>query len=387
MPVLSPSTVSDNLDLATANLVTFAKKNGSTDNITIVIVFLRAIDELAERANATKEKSATLEDATVLDVGITSTCRFIANRLDPYERPDNMNGDDADPMSAAAAAGQLASPMLSGGETGSAFDSPMGGGSMFSDSPDPFASAVAKNGALETSSDDFKRASPSMFDQPFDSDGERNSGSGVSAANAPGNRDEVDFMANQEQAWIHASSGAGAAGAHANFLLNNKSDSGFISPARSNNQSASSEDSAENHAERQASPESVDIKKAEDEDEEAESREVSKLLASAGGAPFDLLQAAKERDTPTPEMEENGKQKRILFFLLPPCFFWQLKMNIRFHGDLVGLQLRNCGSGNYTEGNLELVSSLRIGDMYFNADIWFRQGGSRTKHYRLIWGN
>lgn len=35
--------------------MTLAKDNGSTDNISIVVVFLRAIDELAERKKNTKE--------------------------------------------------------------------------------------------------------------------------------------------------------------------------------------------------------------------------------------------------------------------------------------------------------------------------------------------
>ena len=38
---------SDKLDLVSQELVKLAKDNGSTDNITIVVVFLKPIEELA----------------------------------------------------------------------------------------------------------------------------------------------------------------------------------------------------------------------------------------------------------------------------------------------------------------------------------------------------
>lgn len=66
---------------------------------------------------------------------------------------------------------------------------------------------------------------------------------------------------------------SGVSGANNPF---GKSDSGFISPAcaSSNNHSASSEDSAENHAERRGHGD-----EDEDGDEEAEAAQVAELLA------------------------------------------------------------------------------------------------------------
>ena len=64
---------SDNLDLISQKLVTLAKDQGSSDNISIVVVFFKPIEELISvphlpSAEPTKEN---------LYAGITSTCEFI----------------------------------------------------------------------------------------------------------------------------------------------------------------------------------------------------------------------------------------------------------------------------------------------------------------------
>lgn len=211
-------------------------------------------------------------------------------------------------------------------QLGSAFDSPSGGGAMFADisgvataTADPFMTAAA---ASDNNNDgQFKRASPSMFDQSLDSSKEQRAS------------DEVDFMANQSGAWASPFAAPGVPGGAA-AVAGIKTDSGFISPAcaSSNNHSASSEDSAENQADRDnTSPENEAVSAlesalpdlpigGEDEDEEElESIEVSRLLAGSGGASGgagssgkasleDLMKSAN-RETPTPPVGEadNGE--------------------------------------------------------------------------------
>ena len=149
--------------------------------------------------------------------------------------------------------------------------------------------------------DDFKNASLSMFEQ--------------SMSPSMFEKPEVgkpDFMASTENSWINN-----------NPALNNpflKGDSGFISPAcQSNNHSASSEDSAENHDERRDAVSASSMASNEEEDtiskspvvvdEEAEeAREVTKLLS--GGimeTQFGDLMMSANRETPTPPMEDTGK--------------------------------------------------------------------------------
>ena len=53
-----PSSLAENLSLVSQNLISLAKDNGSTDNITIIVVFLRPIEDLVEIAN-TKEAEGT----------------------------------------------------------------------------------------------------------------------------------------------------------------------------------------------------------------------------------------------------------------------------------------------------------------------------------------
>ncbi|TRY71111.1 hypothetical protein TCAL_02398, partial [Tigriopus californicus] len=295
----------ENLDLVSQRLVTLAKDNGSTDNITIIVVLLKPAAELASRdePDAASSKSATSE----IYQGVSSTCAFISNRQDPYQSMDKSTEDLASP----AVGNPFATPMDSEMNTNGSsqnnhfFDSPSGGG-MFSDSPNPFAEAGAKfsNEDMEALAKDmhFERASPSMFDQSLDSDSSRPSEDTNPSKNTDHN-DEPDFMANQENAWINHG--------HPYLAGQHKRDSGFISPAgTSNNHSASSEDSAENHAEREHSPESeeghhsVEVKDTLDE-EEAESMEVTKLLASAGGAKLDELLKSSREETPTPPIEDN----------------------------------------------------------------------------------
>ena len=99
--------------------------------------------------------------------------------------------------------------------------------------------------------EDFKNASPSMFEQSM-------SPSLFEKAKVeatPEAAGVADFMASTEHSWINNGPGSVAT---ASILTSNtnpflKGDSGFISPAcQSNNHSASSEDSAENHDEREA---------------------------------------------------------------------------------------------------------------------------------------
>ncbi len=120
-----------------------------------------------------------------------------------------MNGKQADETAAAAAAAgnPFASPaVLSAEANGSAFDSPAGGGAVFGDSPDPFASAAAAAAAAVAASqqdgdgalgegEQFKQASPSIFEQSVPSPSTPVGG-------------EADFMANQEAAWINQEGGA-----------------------------------------------------------------------------------------------------------------------------------------------------------------------------------
>ena len=214
---------------------------------------------------------------------------------------------------------------------------------------DPFASAGGAANAtsssstssvsglnMEESSGEFKRASPSMFDSPgqFDNSGKQSEESVGGHHHQGAGADVVDFMANQESAWIQSAAVAANNQHVVNhpFMIGGKGgDSGFISPAcASNNQSASSEDSAENHAERETSPENdllqsgaaaVPASSASAasgqqnliDEEEEESREVSKLLAKAGGPNLDELMSLSDREgsldpmqTP-PGEEDNGE--------------------------------------------------------------------------------
>ena len=90
--------------------------------------------------------------------------------------------------------------------------------------------------------EDFKNASPSMFEESM---------SPSLFEKAKVEATPTDFMASTEHSWINNGPAAAILTSSTNPFL--KGDSGFISPAcQSNNHSASSEDSAENHDEREA---------------------------------------------------------------------------------------------------------------------------------------
>ena len=178
---------------------------------------------------------------------------------------------------------------------------------------DSFEGMINEAFGTNVTSGDFKNASPSMFETSM----------------TP--KKPSDFMASTENSWINQAVGGG--GVTNPFL---KGDSGFISPAcQSNNHSASSEDSAENHDEREKAAVSMEAASTmdmemdassadgaastasmepEEDDEEAEAREVTKLLS--GGimeTQFGDLMSAVNRETPTPPMEDTGKLANFHF--------------------------------------------------------------------------
>ena len=98
----------------------------------------------------------------------------------------------------------------------------------------------------------FKNASPSMFEQSMSPNLFEKA---KVEATPEAQKAAADFMASTEHSWINNGPGSVATASILNSNTNPflKGDSGFISPAcQSNNHSASSEDSAENHDEREA---------------------------------------------------------------------------------------------------------------------------------------
>ena len=79
--------IAEKLDLVSQELVKLAKDNGSSDNISIVVVFLKPIDELVDSRNnmelpVTKDENTTNgtmnnNDKEVLYDGITSTSIYV----------------------------------------------------------------------------------------------------------------------------------------------------------------------------------------------------------------------------------------------------------------------------------------------------------------------
>ena len=80
--------ITDNLDLVSQRLVQLAKDNGSSDNITIIVLFLRPVEELVERYDSqykawVDEDSVTTanEDTAAVNKelysGVTSTSVFV----------------------------------------------------------------------------------------------------------------------------------------------------------------------------------------------------------------------------------------------------------------------------------------------------------------------
>ena len=58
------SSLAENLSLVSQNLISLAKDNGSTDNITIIVVFLRPIEDLVHIAKTKEEKEGTTATGT-----------------------------------------------------------------------------------------------------------------------------------------------------------------------------------------------------------------------------------------------------------------------------------------------------------------------------------
>lgn len=310
-------------------LVKLAKDNGSSDNISIVVVFLKPIEELAamelpvtKDINSDEITNGTMmnnNDKEMLYDGITSTSIYVGkNAIEVDDDNDSANGESRKTSSSSGA------ESIDDLKPNNPFASPDGGGFVYSEVVNPFSgmkdgesdSIPAVDQSLEgmineafgtvsvNKLDDFKNASPSMFDESmspglFDKAKVSNSGPG-------------DFMASTEGSWINNGAGGGAA---LNPFI--KGDSGFISPAcQSNNHSASSEDSAENHDEREAassmaSNEEEEVKSPvqneEIDEEEEEAKEVTKLLS--GGimeTQFGDLIFSANRETPTPPMEDTG---------------------------------------------------------------------------------
>jgi hypothetical protein len=315
--------LSDKLELISQQLTTLAKDQGSTDNITIVTVFLRPIEEIQERKKKRAAASAgnKTDDADnnnpAVFEGITSTSSYV-------QLPGcNMNGSTEQALEPPSPQAQTMShnpfAAVSSTNGSSAFDDPFSSDAAANNSnssaqqqqQEEMMAAMAEQHmmAFETSGE-FKRASPSMFDSPstFENSGKESG------------EDAVDFMANQENSWIGQAAAANpsVAALSSHPFLPSTNDSGFISPAcASNNASASSEDSAENHAERETSPESdlqrTGSNKGDDEDEDAEAAQVAMLLATAGGsgagASLEELMSLSDKDDArhTPPMEdENG---------------------------------------------------------------------------------
>lgn len=157
-----------------------------------MVVFLRPIEELIQSYNNTDTLDSSSDNQSLF-AGITSTSKFVGPNADMNGADDsNLGGQDA-----AALAGS------NGGEK-SLFDSPSGGGMTFGEpTENPFGTGLVaeesgiKPGDVSFGSEQFKQASPSLFEQSL------NSSSEVQEVRARGgSTEEVDFMANQEQNWI-----------------------------------------------------------------------------------------------------------------------------------------------------------------------------------------
>ena len=281
----------DDLNGVSQSLVTNAKNNGSTDNITVVVVFFKPAEQILAEAETRLRDNVQVDREALFD-GITSTSSFVGmngSEHDLEAPPANNENPFASPIGVENGGGNNEEPQKS------LFDSPSGGGVIFSDFNSP-----GVGGNPFDDQEQLKRASPSMFEQSLTSPAGSGSGTDIDKTRGGSENDAVDFMANQEHSWIqHAPAAAGL-----------KSDSGFAS---SNNASASSEGSAENN---------------EEDDEETEAREVSALLASgslsealsaggssagsvvgaggsgSGNASLQQLEDMMARDTPTPPIDE-----------------------------------------------------------------------------------
>ncbi len=309
-------------------LVKLAKDNGSTDNITVIVVFLKSIGDLINTDSMEDISTKDNNVSTDLYDGVTSTSVFIGKDV------DNMsNGNDSRKSSGASSSdsnpfltsGDLAGLGIDESPSKNPFANAEGGG-FYGEVVNPFAEgdggltnqngedAVDFSGLANSSGEEggFKRASPSLFGEADDS------GSAIGVAKR-GSDGIPDFMSSTEASWIPTGTPSGAAAGTNPFLL--KGDSGFISPVSksSNNQSASSEDSAENVEERSAvtgtgSDDPVaggpvlPVAEVDSDEEAKEAEEVTKLLSSGVmETQFGELMMSASRETPTPPAEETGK--------------------------------------------------------------------------------
>lgn len=333
-----------------------AKDNGSTDNITVVVVFLKPIEDILHKIRTQYHhlKNETIEEYDTvdcgasftyikvpglqLDEGITSTSKFVTDDSMNGDSTENLtNGDEAhyaddtpssgikannpftdmiepfpglsdkqfqgdsssdcgnNPFSSPGAQafggfGEVVNPFsdMSGndvnamqgfaGERRTTHSSSEGG----DDSLDGSCNDVMilqEGGLLNLSAEEFKQASPSMFEESqspsmFEKPPVEPINPGLISNNDDGLLNN-DFVANPAHSWISspnsnastddrssqnmstiAATGIGANPLTNPFLPHNKcGDSGFISPAgNSQHQSASSssEDSAENREERES---------------------------------------------------------------------------------------------------------------------------------------
>ena len=425
--------VSDNLDLVSQELVKLAKDKGSTDNITVVVVFLKPIEDLIKQSENYVHLENTDEDEVdtyrtnpqdqTLYEGITSTSVFITQATIMNGSSEDLVVTDLNGSNVEEKAQNPFSPMIddfdmkpqpgAGGEiTNNPFASPLMDG--FSNNPFANMSGTASNLMMQQSSSEggdssldgsdmigmnlnneqFKEAVPNMFEE--------------SKSPSMFEKPSVDDLFAKDS---EASSGGGSTGvperplAHNNPFLPSKGDSGFISPAcnSSHNQSASaSEDSAENHEERRRiesaassveaapiNPIMEDTKESNEEDsssdnnddEPANNDEVSSFLSGSGGGienQIDELMRKASRETPTPPMEENGE-------CVCECVS-------RFHIKNVGKEKRReKKGGNYFRSSAatpccSYEKSLIFLVNFFNVDLTFKVQRGREKGYNACKG-
>ncbi|XP_040566386.1 uncharacterized protein [Lepeophtheirus salmonis] len=219
-------------------LANLAKQNGSGDNISVIVIFLKPvqllIQEQLRRSEAAKEdnNATATTDFAQHYLGIYSTCKYLTHTMS--------TGEDT----------LLSTNVKEAG----AFSSPGGGGMTFGGNFSPDG-----NGRINDSDENeeqFRRASDSMFKE--------------------GN----DFMTNTDNTWIQPS---GNNSLNNPFLpdmsVTHKPDSGFISPACNSSNKSSDEDRKE-------------------DEEFLESQEVSKLL---GGRPMEELLSRNTPTPPVDE--------------------------------------------------------------------------------------
>jgi len=309
---------SDNLDLVAQRLTHQAKTAGSSDNITIVVVFLKPVEELVRLAD--NEYAEAPEPAREeLYAGVTSTCKYVSATA---------TGEEVVAVTAAGTAmngneNPFASPLITAeANNGGAFESSAGGASFINESsPDPFASASEDGGTSAaqpiSGPDQFKQASPSMFEESV-----------ASPAATEDRSRGADFG---EDGGVNAAAG----NPHLDGL---KGDSGFISPAMMANRGGdsgggSSEGSGADvagectaHERGKKRSNQSEVMRAiqlsllrssfagdnEDDEEEAESREVMSLLASAQGKGVvdEALKVAAAAESDEDDEEAGGWRRR-----------------------------------------------------------------------------